>query len=351
MQAGDAGAAPALSVQTWWKAFRFHFVPPSYLPAVLGAVVAWAVAGALHLGYFVLTVLGVTLNHIALNMTDDYFDYRHSVDAARDREANPFSGGSGTLTSGAIRPGQMRTVFALLYAATAAIGVYLTVARGWPVLAFGLFGLASAYFYTAPPVRYGYLGLGEVSQLVNFSFTIGLGSYFVQAQALSWEALIAVLPLGFMMFSMITINEIPDAEDDRRGGKGTLVVRLGKEAGVWLYGAGMLMAYLVILAGPPLGLTSFLTYPALLTLPWFLKAFVVLRRHYREPEAMAPANLLTIRVHNLCGILLICGYAVQGGLNGGNPVQMVAPLLILAALWLPVALRIFRRPQPRGVPG
>jgi 1,4-dihydroxy-2-naphthoate octaprenyltransferase len=290
------------------------------------------------------------LNHIALNMTDDYYDYKQSVDRAAGHVENAYAGGSGLLTSGAITPNHMRLLFLSLYFLTCVAGVYLALMRGWPVLAFGLFGVLSAYFYTAPPVRYAYRGFGEVSQLLNFSLVIGLGAYYVQAQGLSWEAAFAVLPLGLMMFSMITINEIPDSENDSAGQKRTLVVRFGRSAGVWLYGASGAMAYLLITISPLLGLTTLWTYLSLLTIPLFAKAFTMLRRNYRNPAAMAPANMLTIRAHNLMGILLIAAYVIRGGIGQRPLKQMIAPLVLLLVLYLPVAVMIFSPQQKAGKP-
>jgi 1,4-dihydroxy-2-naphthoate octaprenyltransferase len=244
----------------------------------------------------------------------------------------------------------MRLVFLSLYILTCVAGVYLTLKCGWPILAFGLVGVLSAYFYTAPPVRYAYRGFGEVSQLLNFSLVIGLGAYYVQAQELSWEAVFAILPLGLMMFSMITINEIPDAESDGSGGKRTLVVRFGRSAGVRLYGAAAAMAYLVIIVSPLLGLTTFWTYLSLLTFPLFVKAFSVLKGNYRNPAAMAPANKLTIRAHNLMGILLIAAYVVRGGIGHRPLEQMIAPLGILLVLYLPAAVMVFSPQQRSGKP-
>ncbi len=327
----------------WWRAFRYHFVPPSFLPAILGAVIAWSIPGRFSLGYFVVVTLAVTLNHIALNMTDDYYDYTQSVDRAAGHVENPYSGGSGLLTSGTIKPNHMRLAFLFLYVLTCVAGGFLTVMRGWPVLAFGLFGMLSAYFYTAPPIRYAYRGFGEVSQLLNFSLVIGLGAYYVQAQGLSWEAAFAVLPLGLMMFAMITINEIPDSQSDGTGGKRTLVVRFGRSAGVWFYGASGALAYLAILVCPLFGLTTFWTYVSILTFPMFAKAFLVLRRNYMNAAAMAPANMLTIRAHNLMGILLIAAYVVRGVTSQRPPGQMIAPLAVLLVLYLPVAVTIFSR--------
>ena len=234
----------------------------------------------------------------------------------------------------------MRLAFSALYLVTIAAGLYLTVIRGWPVLVFGLIGMFSAYFYAAPPLQYGYHGLGELSQLVNFSLVIGLGAFYVQAERLSWEAVFALLPLGLMMFAMITINEIPDARSDENARKRTLVVRLGQLWGVRLYGAGMILAYLTVLCCPLLGLTSYWTYLAFLTVPWFIQAFVVLRKNYSEPVSMSPANMLTIRIHNLTGLLLVGAYVVQGGIDRRGLDRMVIPAAVLLLLYLPVALTL-----------
>ena len=342
---------PGAGIAGWWRATRYHFVPPSFLPAALGAFVAWSAAGQLDLRLYLVVLLAVIFNHIALNMTDDYFDYRHSVDRARGREKNPYSGGSGLLTSGRIAPSRMLAAFCALYGLTVAAGLYLTAVRGWPVLLFGIFGMACAFFYTAPPVRYGYHGLGELSQLVNFSLTIGLGSCYVQSRALSWEAAAAVLPLGFMMFAMITVNEIPDEPEDREGGKGTLVVRLGLRAGVGLYAGAMAAAYLVILGAPLAGLASRWAWLGLATLPWFVRAVRILARNYRDPVAMAPANLLTIRIHNLTGLLLVAGLLIHGAQLGLPMGRAWAAAGILLALYLPVAWKVFRPARPRLSPG
>jgi len=330
-----------ISLPVWWRAFRYHFVPSSFLPAILGGTVAWTQTGNIYRWFFFLVVLGVTLNHIALNMTDDYFDYRASVDQKNKKVINPYAGGSGTLTSGEIKPSDMRFVFTSLYLLTIIIGLYLCVARTWWVLAFGLFGMASSYFYTAPPVRYGYRGVGEISQLVNFSFTIGLGAYVVQTLSLSWEAFWVLSPLGLMMFAMIVINEIPDRKDDAAVGKNNLVVLLGEKKAVWLYAAAMIAAYLVILSAPVFGVASIWIYLAFFTLPWSLRAFVILKRNLNNPSRLVPANLLTIRAHNLTGILLIVAYLIRGIQNNHDLLIALFVVFILSGFYIPAAIFVF----------
>lgn len=338
-----------VSLQTWWTAFRYHFVPSSFLPAILGGVLAWAQTGLLNQWFFFLTVLGVTLNHIALNMTDDYFDYHAAVDRFDQRENNPYAGGSGTLTSGKIQHQHMRLVFTWLYLLTITIGLYLCVVQSWWILAFGLFGMASSYFYTAPPVRYGYRGFGEVSQLINFSLTIGLGAYVVQTVSFSWEAVRVLLPLGLMMFAMIIINEISDSKDDAAAGKYTLVARFGAANAVWLYGLAMILAYAFIVLAPLWNMATPWIYLAGLTLPWAIQAFFILKRNFSEPARLMPANLLTIRVHHLTGILLIIAYLIQGLQNGRDLAQAFFAVLILAAFYLPAAVPVlFKNHDKKG---
>jgi len=219
--------------------------------------------------------------------------------------------------------------------------LYLCAVQTWWILAFGLFGMGSSYFYTAPPIRYGYRGFGEISQLINFSLTIGLGAYVVQTVSFSWEAFWVLLPLGFMMFAMIIINEIPDMVDDATAGKNTLVVKFGAEKAVWLYGLAMTLSYSIIILVPLMDMASFGIYLAILTLPWTIQAFRILKKYYREPARLAPANLLTIRVHNLTGILLVVAYLIQGLQNQREFQQAVFVLLVLAVFYLPAAVPVF----------
>lgn len=329
------------SLKIWWTALRYHFTPSSFLPAILGGTVAWVQTGLMNQTFFFLTVLGVTLNHIALNLTDDYFDYNAAVDRISDKKVKPFSGGSGVLTDGGIDHTQVRSIFIAAYLATIGIGLYLCVSQTWWILVFGVLGMGSSYFYTAPPVRYGYRGFGEISQLVNFSFTIGMGAYVVQTVSLSWEAFWVLLPLGCMMFAMIIINEIPDREGDAVANKRTLVVRFGAKKAVFLYGVFMSLAYIIILWVPPLGGTSVWIYLALLTLPWAVQSFSILCRNFSKPAELTQANLLTIRIHNLTGILLIVAYLIQGIQNHRvmHPALFLA--LILLVFYLPAVVSVF----------
>jgi 1,4-dihydroxy-2-naphthoate octaprenyltransferase len=320
----------------WWKAFRFHYASASFMPGILGGMIAWTTDGQFHPGYFLLVMLGLILNHLALNMTDDYYDFRHLVDAFAMEGRNPYAGGSGTLSAGLIQPKEMRQVFTAFYVIAIGIGLFLGVMRGAFVFLLLAFGFFCAFFYTAPPIRFGYRGLGEIAQLLCFGPGIGLGAYYIQTQKISWEAFWGTLPFGIMLFSMITINEIPDYVEDREGGKFNLVARFGRKAGVWLFTVSLLSAYGAILVGiflkkiPLLGLISFLT------LPIALKTISILRTYYEEPTKMSPANLGMICAHNLTAILLILAYFIEG-FRSDALISSFLPAIVLVIVYFPVA--------------
>jgi 1,4-dihydroxy-2-naphthoate octaprenyltransferase len=319
----------------WWRAFRFHYASASFMPGILGGMIAWTIDRQFHPEYFLLVMLGLILNHLALNMTDDYYDFRHLVDVFTEGR-NPYAGGSGTLSAGLIQPKKMRQVFTAFYVIAIAIGFFLGMMRGPFVLVLLVFGFFCAFFYTAPPIKFGYRGLGEMAQLLCFGPGIGLGAYYVQTQRISWEAFWGTLPFGIMLFSMITINEIPDFFEDREGGKRNLVVRLGRERGVWLFILSLCSAYGAILAGVFLGRIPVLGLISFLTVPIAYRTISILRTYYQEPTKMAPANLGMICIHNFTAILLIIAYFIKG-FRSDALIESILPILVLTIVYIPIA--------------
>lgn len=292
-------------------ALRVHFVPPSFLPAILCGIIAWSREDVFQPLFFLLTVMGVTVNHFGLNMVDDVFDFRQSVDRARAGEKNPYSGGSGVITANLLTDKQLLNASFACFAVTTITGLYLASQTGWPVLALGLFGLFCSIYYTAPPIRFGYRGLGELALLVNFGPVIGMGSYYVQAGKFGLEPLLVSLILGLMMWSMIIINEVPDYDDDRVAGKLNLVARFGRRAGMWLFFAGLAASYCVLLGAVAFGICPPHILLGLMSLPWAVKSFAVLRRNLQGGIGLVPANIAMIKTHFITGACLILGYVLN----------------------------------------
>ena len=331
-----------MSRSAWWQAARYHFVSSSFLATTLGSAMAWEQDGRFDAANHILVLIAVVVNHVALNLTDDYYDYKHAIDEADPVWRSAYSGGSGVLTGGLLSPQSVRRAFTVGYGITSLIGCYLAWSAGPWVLAFLAAGLFSSVFYTAPPIRLGYRGLGELLLLVNFGPVLGLGAFYVQTGRVTFPAFWATLPLGWMLFSLICLNEIPDFSEDARGGKRNLVVRYGQRAGALLYVAGLIVAYLTIAVGVGSGWMPLGCGWAFLTVPWAVRSSRAALRYKEEPDRFVSAQIDIVRIHNVVAIFLTLGYCFAKTATQGPPGAVPVILAAMLILYLPVAIRLAR---------
>ncbi len=118
-----------------------------------------------------------------------------------------------------------------------ACGAYLVAVAGPELLAVGAASILAGVLYTGGPRPYGYEGLGEVFVFLFFGIVAVAGSYFVQVQQLPWQAFACAVPVGLLASAILVVNNVRDLETDRRAGKRTLAVRLGRARTRALYTA------------------------------------------------------------------------------------------------------------------
>jgi 1,4-dihydroxy-2-naphthoate polyprenyltransferase len=123
-------------------------------------------------------------------------------------------------------------------------GTYLIATAGWELLLVGAASILAGVLYTGGPRPYGYEGLGEVFVFLFFGVVAVAGSYFAQTETLEWEALVLSVPVGLLASAILVVNNVRDLETDRRAGKRTLAVRLGRERARTLYVAMVASAFL-----------------------------------------------------------------------------------------------------------
>ena len=113
------------------------------------------------------------------------------------------------------------------------------------------------------------------------------GSYYVQRQELPWEAFVLAVPVGLLASAILVVNNVRDLDTDRRAGKRTLAVRLGRERTRMLYAAMLLASYLTVALPWVLGaLTAWLLLPWL-TAPLAARLQRTVRTHADGPTLNA----------------------------------------------------------------
>jgi 1,4-dihydroxy-2-naphthoate octaprenyltransferase len=309
--ATDVNTAAPGRMKIWLAEVRAPFFTATVVPVLLGAAIAWARAGAFHLGYFVLAMVGALLLHTGTNVANDYFDHRSGTDDLNVEFVRPFTGGSRMIQDGLLTPREVLSGALVAFALACVIGLYLAYVRGPLILVLGLVGIFSGFFYTAPPFNLVSRGIGEFFIGLNFGVLMTLGSYFVQTGYLAWEPVVASIPVGLLIAGVLYINEFQDAPADGAVGKDHLVVRLGRRRAALGYTLLMGGTYLVIVLAAVLRITSPFTLIALATLPVAIRAVNVARAHYDEYLKLVPANAGTVFVHLLTGLLLSAGYLLD----------------------------------------
>ncbi len=147
---------------------------------------------------------------------------------------------------GLVPPRQVLIATYVAFGVAVLAGVYLIAVAGWELLAIGVASILAGVLYTGGPRPYGYEGLGELFVFLFFGVVAVAGSYFAQVERLEWEAFALAVPVGLLASAILVVNNVRDLETDRRAGKRTLAVRLGRPRTRGLYGAMVYVAFLSV---------------------------------------------------------------------------------------------------------
>jgi 1,4-dihydroxy-2-naphthoate octaprenyltransferase len=260
---------------------------PFLLLSVLLVLVGGAVAyqdGVLNGSRLILTVVGVTLAHIAVNLFNEFSDYHTGIDFSTKR--TPFSGGTGNLPHGLTSPRAVQVVaFGALWAAFA-VGCYLSWVAGWFLMVFIVPGGLAARFYTTQLARWM---MGELAAGICLGTFVVLGTYYAQAGSLTPAVIWLSIPPGILTALLLLLNEFPDLEADRQGGRRHLVIALGRRRAAMVYAAALAVNYFILLAGVVTGSFPATVLLTLLTLPLAFRAAHGALRHGGSLEKLVPA--------------------------------------------------------------
>ncbi len=234
------------ALRLWAVASRPRTLPAAVAPVLVGTALAVSDDELRPLA-FVAALVGSVFIQIGTNLANDYSDARRGADT-EDRL------GPVRVTAGGLMPPQrVLTGTYVAFGVAVAAGAYLAAVAGWELLVVGLVSIAAGVLYTGGPRPYGYAGLGELFVFLFFGVVAVTGSYYVQIEELPWEAFALSVPVGLLSSAILVVNNVRDVDTDRRAGKRTLAVQLGRSRARVLFAAMLVVAYLVPLAIPLLG--------------------------------------------------------------------------------------------------
>ena len=286
----------------WLMAARPRTLPAAIAPVLVGTALA-GFAHVFHPLRFVAALLGALFIQVGTNLSNDYSDARRGADA-EDR-----LGPVRVTAGGLVPPRQVLIATYVSFGLAVLFGIYLIAVAGWELLLVGAASILAGVAYTGGPKPYGYEGLGEVFVFLFFGVVAVVGSFFVQVKALHWEAFALAVPVGLLAAGILVVNNARDIDSDRRAGKRTLAVKLGRERTRTMHATIIYLSY-------PLTLVTWVFGP---TTAWVLLPWLTL------PLATAVVRIVRTRTD---------GPSLNGALAQSGMLQLAFCMLLSAGLLL-----------------
>jgi 1,4-dihydroxy-2-naphthoate octaprenyltransferase len=292
----------------WLAAIRARSLPVAISPVLVGGALGWQREGSIDLLSAGLVLLASLLMQVVCNMQNDVGYTDRGAERSRTRTGLPRATAQGWLA-----PWQVRRAIVALSLFSAAVGLWLFMRHGWPVLAIGAASLAAALAYMGGPRPIAYTPLGEATVFVFFGLVAVCGADWVLTGGVGLPSVAAAAAVGALAAAALAINNHRDIVHDREVGRRTFAVMFGPAASLRLFTALLGAAFVLLPLVAVLAGSVWLLLPALL-----LPAAWRLRRDLlRCPPGLA-FNGLLFRCFALQ--LAYAALLAAGALIAGQPV-------------------------------
>jgi 1,4-dihydroxy-2-naphthoate polyprenyltransferase len=306
------------SLKVWLAQTRANFLLLAVVLVLIGLALAFEEhkinATAMNILDCFLLIIGVVLTHTSVNLFNEYSDFKTKIDFNTTR--NPFSGGSGMLTSGKTTAGSVLFAAILTLFFSGVIGVYFIIKAHWMILVIIAFGGFAIIFYTNFLAK---ILLGELFAGFTLGTLVVVGVYFAMtatqhtpiSDLFPIKLILISIPPGILTFLLLFLNEFPDADADKQGGRYHLVIMLGKRKSAILYNVLLIINFAVIIITPFLSNTPYWIYLALLPIPLAIKAGTSTMKFAESIEKITPVLGMNVGIVLLTDLFLAVGIFLE----------------------------------------
>ncbi|MEZ4872960.1 MAG: 1,4-dihydroxy-2-naphthoate octaprenyltransferase [Bdellovibrionales bacterium] len=259
---------------------------------------------------FVAALASTSCIQIATNLFNDAIDFQKGADA------HSRIGPKRVTQSGEMTVRQVYAVAIGFCIVSLLCGIPLVIEGGAPIVVIGLISIFMAYSYTGGPFPLAYLGLGDLFVMIFFGWIAVMGLSFIQTQEWQWTGFILGTQVGAMGTVLIAINNLRDAEEDKKVGKMTLAARFGES---------FTKREIAILYATAFGLSSFWffekAYAAVVLSSMTLIPVIGFLRDLQREKPGPKYNLFLGRAAKyqiLFSLLLMIGFLIDGLLLEGT---------------------------------
>jgi 1,4-dihydroxy-2-naphthoate octaprenyltransferase len=284
----------------WVQTVRAFSFPASLIPSLLGVMFAILYLPQQSTWWLIpFIMISLVCLHAASNVVSDYDDFNRGVDYKGSL------GGSGVLVEGLLTPKQAYRGAMVLYGVAILFGIPIIIEKGFIILAFGLIGMLSGYFYTAKPVGFKYIALGDFIFFFLYGPAITLGTYYALTGSYHFTVFLASIPLGLLVSGILHANNLRDIIHDRKANIKTFATVMGEGFAKGEYIFLITGAYAVIIILVVFGVLSPWSLLVFLSLPPAIKNMSSIKGiKIEDTGKIAMLDVQTAQLTLLFGVLL-----------------------------------------------
>lgn len=283
-------------LQVWWRLLRPHTLTASFVPVFIGTMLAY-IDGSNHLFLFLAMLIASILIQSATNMFNEYYDYVRGLDNEQS------VGIGGTIVRDGISPKTVLTLAYIFYGLAILLGLYICLQTSWWIAVIGLISMLFGYLYTGGPIPIAYTPFGEFFSGLFMGIIIISISYYIQTLTITKEVILISIPIAIFIGSILLSNNIRDLDGDKKNGRQTIAILLGRKRAInflallFICAYGLTAYFIIIGILPKISVIVFLT---------MFKAYEVIKNFQgkTKPLEMMPAMVATGKTNTLYGFLL-----------------------------------------------
>lgn len=291
------------SWQTWWQLMRPHTLTASFVPVILGTVIAYEVT-KIRLDLFIAMLIASILIQAATNMFNEYYDHKRGLDTEES------VGIGGTIVREGVHPKVIFNLAITFIALSVLLGVYISMNSNWWVALIGSISILIGYLYTGGPLPISSTPFGELLSGLFMGINIILITFFIQTGTITTTSILVSIPTTILIGAINLSNNIRDLDGDKEFGRKTLPILLGREKAIQVLALSFTVSYIWILA---LVLFANMTPWILIVLLSSPKAYKAVKNFIGKtiPLEMMPAMKATAQTNTFFGFLLSIGFIIS----------------------------------------
>ena len=287
---------------------RPHTLTASFIPVLVGSSAA-LLYGEVRIDIFMLMLIATLLIQSATNMFNEYFDFKRGLDSKES------VGIAGAIVRNGMSPRQVYIIALVFYALAALIGIYITVQSSFIVLIVGILGMAVGYLYTGGPVPISWTPFGEIFAGTFMGTILIVLTFYIHLGEINSFIIIVSIPVAITIGLLNMANNIRDRVKDKRSGRLTYVILVGKQNAIYTAALALLAGYLIIVYVATIHNDGgvFLLLP-LLSIPVATNTLRLLQDG-NKPKELIPAMASMGKLNTVFGLLLTVGLVLHAFFN------------------------------------